>query len=179
MSGPSACGSFGSPREAAGTFHYSTGGSVSFLSKVAGSLSGLGVCGSSVMPGPLANSSRVPCLGVVPSRVASLVKEVKGLIVQLNSWTHLTKRHGWSGFGRLAFLAQYCQACAYARVLGFSVAVLPCNPCKLAGNCNIQGQQECLLANVSQGRWWQIVIFDFLDFAPYPWNFKGSSYFLG
>ena len=91
------------------------GGSVGFPGKVIGSLSVMEVCGASVLPGPLAHSSGVSCLGIVPSRTASSVKVVRGLIAHLNLWMHLTKMHGWSSFGRLAFSAQYCRACAYTR----------------------------------------------------------------
>ena len=100
----------------------SAGGLVSFLGEVIGSLFGMGVCGVPIVPSPLAHPSRVPCLGIVLSRIVSSLKVVKDHIAHLISWTHLAKRHGWPGFGRLALLAQYCRACAYA------LAVLLCSP---------------------------------------------------
>ena len=54
--------------------------------------------------------------GAAPSRTALSEKVTYGFTTLLNSITHLAKRCGWPGIGRLDFSTQYCKACAYAKV---------------------------------------------------------------
>ena len=105
-----------SPEVVAGTSGFAADGVASFSGDVAGLLSGTGVCVVSIVLGSAAPSSRIPILSVVPPKMAPLVKVVKDVMAHLNLWMHLTKRHSSSGFGGLAFSAQYCRAWAYTRV---------------------------------------------------------------
>ena len=147
MSGSPADEAAGFPKAAARMSGSSAGGSVGFPSKVVGSLSGMGVCGAFVVTGPLAHSSRVSCLGIVPSRTTSLVKVVKGLIAHLN-FVDVSHQMVWLvrlwQIGLFSPILQGLCICQGFPWLSFPVV--------MAGNCWIQDQQECLPANTLWGR---------------------------
>ena len=75
----------GSPDTVARMSGSSANRAVSFSGEVAGLLSGMGVYVVSIVLGLVAPFSRVPCLGVVPLKIAPSVKVVKGLMAYLNS----------------------------------------------------------------------------------------------
>ena len=134
MSGSPGNEATGSLKAAARMSSSSAGGLVSFPGETVGYLSGMGVSRASVVPGPLAHSSRVPCLGIVPSRTGLLVKVVRGLIACLISWIGL-------------FCPILQGLCIHQGFLQMFFPVV------LAWNHWIQDWQECLLADALQGRW--------------------------
>ena len=75
------------------------------------------------MPGPLAHSSKVPCLGIVSSRTVSLVK---GLMPTLTHGCFLPKGMGGQALADWPF--QPPNIAGPVHMPGFSAAVLPCSP---------------------------------------------------
>ena len=114
--GPLVSSVVGSPEAVAKSSGFSADGVAGSSCGVAGPLSGMGVCVVSIVLGSMAPPSRIPSLGVVPLKMAPSVKVIKGLMACLSSWMLLAKRCSSSGFGGLAFSAQYCRAWAYTRV---------------------------------------------------------------
>ena len=85
MDGPLVGSAIGSPGVVARTSDSSADGVAGSPGDIAGLLSGMGVYVVSIMLSSVAPSSRIPGLGVVPPKMAPLVKVVKGLMAHLNS----------------------------------------------------------------------------------------------